>query len=227
MDDMAELFLRVGLGDADAVREMLRFRPELARARDGSGLSVLQFARYMGEETILDALLSAGPALDIFEAAALDRNAMVRALVSREPALTGARDAQGWSALHHAAAHDAVRAAADLLGSGWPVDANTGEGSATTPLHAAVIAGAVEACRLLLRSGADPNARRGGGETPLMLAGARGSREIVEMLVARNANCEWRDRRGRTAADYATEAGHLMLAARLRLGERVVDRGKG
>ena len=122
---------------------------------------------------------------------------------------------------------DASRAEAlsdALLAAGTPVDTVTGDGSSTTPLHTAVIHGAVDVCRLLLRSGADPNARRRGRETPLMLAGRHGSREVVEMLIARNANCEWRDGRGLIAADFAAEAGHVELAARLRLGERVVNR---
>jgi cytohesin len=226
MDDTAELFLRIGLGDAASVAEMLRFRPELARIHDHEGLSVLQFARYMGEESILESLIERGPPLDVHDAAALDRAPVVRKLVSSEPSLATLPNGDGWAALHVAARHDAARAVAALLAAGAPVDSVTADGTRRTPLHIAVERGSEEACRLLLRGGADPNARRQDGMTPLMLAGAGGHRAIAEMLIARNANTEWRDGQGRTAADHAAAAGHPGLAARLRLGERVVDHGK-
>jgi ankyrin repeat protein len=58
-----------------------------------------------------------------------------------------------------------------------------------------------------------------------MLAAASNLREVVEMLIARNADVESRDADGRAASDWAAAAGHLALAARLRVGERVVHRG--
>jgi ankyrin repeat protein len=226
MDDTAELFLRIGLGDAASVAEMLRYRPELARARDGSGLGVLQFARYMREDAILAMLIERGPALDVFEAAALDRSADIRTLVRRGPALITAPNSDGWSPLHVAARHDAANAASELLAAGASVDLLSADRARSTPLHVAVESGAEETCRLLLRGGADPNALRRGRETPLMLAAGTGGRAVAEMLIARNANTEWRDEQGRTAADHASAGGHLALAARLRLGERVIDREK-
>jgi ankyrin repeat protein len=226
VDDVAELFLRVGTGDVSAVARMLRFRPELARAEDAAGLNVMQFARYMREQAILSLLIDAGPPLDVFDAAALDRCDDLRALLELDPMAAQRRRPDGRTALHAAAANGCPDAARLLLDACAAVDVLTSDGTAITPLHAAVTNGSVEACRVLLRSGADPNARQRGGVTPLMLAAAANHREIVEMLIARNANVEWRDSAGQTAAGHAARAGHLELAARLRLGERVVDRQK-
>jgi ankyrin repeat protein len=224
MDDIEQLFLRVGIGDASLVAEMLRYRPELARAPDASGLSVLRFARYMREDRVLDLLIDAGPPLDVFEAAALDRAAQVRELLAQDASLALAYDADGSTPVHVAAASDAPAVIRALLDAGALVDTLSGDGQSRTPLHSGVAAGAPAACRELLRAGADPNARLADGATPLMAAAAGNRRELVEMLIARNANVEWRDHAGRTAADVAAAAGYVALAARLRVGEWVVDR---
>jgi ankyrin repeat protein len=205
---------------------MLRYRAELARARDASGLSIMQFARYMREDAILEFLVEKGTPLDIFEAASLDRLNRLRELIAGDASLAMAFGADALTALHAAASVDATGAIALLLAAGAHIEALTRDGRAMTPLHLAVAAGRAEACRLLLRSGADPNARPRDGSTPLMLAAAANSRELAEMLIARNANVEWRDDEGRSASDAAAAAGHAELAARLRLGERVVDRRK-
>lgn len=226
MDDIAELFLRVGQGDAVRAREIVRFRPELARACDAHGLSVLQFARYMGEQAIFDALIAAGPPLSIFEAASLDRVDRVSELLASDRGLHRIFDSDGQSPLHLAAAAAANGAIRVLLNAGAAVDLHAQTPERETALHVAARRRHADTCRLLLRSGADPNARRADGATPLMIAAAQNERELVEMLVARNANVEARDSAGRTAVDVAAAAGNPELAARLRLQERVIDRAK-
>jgi ankyrin repeat protein len=227
MDDISELFRKVGVGDAAGVATMLRYRPELARARDASSLSVLQFARYMGHDALLQQLIDAGPALDIFEAATIDREAAVRALLAADASLAGAYAADGFTALHLAAHFGSLGAMRALLEAGAGIEAVTRNFLANMPLHAAAAGGRIEACRLLLRHGADPNAKQHGGFTPLMAAAFHNSRELAEMLIARNANIEVRNDEGKTAADIATGVGNMELAARLRLGETVVERGSG
>lgn len=224
-DDIAELFRETGRGGIAAVQRMLHFRPQLARARDASGLSVLVFAQYMRQDAILELLLDSGPPLDIFEAAALDRDDVVSDLIVRDPSLETTHAAHGATALHDAAASGSVRAIPVLLAAGASIDAVSRDGRAATPLHAAAASGGVEACRLLLRAGADPNARRADGMSPLMIAAAANDRELAELLVARNANVDLRhEHDGATAADIAVRAGNLALAARLRLDARFIDR---
>jgi ankyrin repeat protein len=223
-DDIAEVFRKAGTGDGAGVAEILRFRPELARCRDAAGLSMLRFARYMRHDAVLRLLVDSGPPLDIFDAAAIDDGARIEALLRDDKSLAQASGDDGLAPLHVAAACGSEGVIALLLRARAGIESRTADGRDQTALHAAVGPRQAGAVRALLRLGADPNAARRGGETPLMMAAAANDREILEMLVAHNANVELRDAQGRTAADVAVAHGHRELAARLRLGERVVDR---
>jgi ankyrin repeat protein len=206
---------------------MLRFRPELARARAASSLSVLAFARYMDQPAILDLLIGAGAPLDIFEAASIDRADVVRNLLAADPALARAYSSDGFTALHLAAYFGATEAISALIQGGANIEARTTNFLDNMPLHAAAAGGRIEACRLLLRHGADPNARQHGKHTPLMTAAFANNRELAELLIARNADVDLKNDEGKTAADLAAGMGNMELAARLRLAERVVDRSTG
>ena len=223
-DDIAELFRHVGQGNAAAVAEMLRYRPELARAGDASSLSILQFARYMGQDSIFELLIETGPALDIFAAASIDRVDVVRELLARDRTLATAYSDDGFTALHFASHFGSTGAMSALLEGGANIEAVTCNFLTNMPLHAAAAGGRIEACRLLLRSGADPNAKQHGGFTALMTAAFQNNRALAELLIARNANVDLRNDEGKTAADVAAGLGNMELAARLRLGERIVDR---
>jgi ankyrin repeat protein len=205
---------------------MLRYRPELARARDSSSLSVLAFARYMERHDVLEMLLDAGPPIDIFDAAAIDRADIVREQLHQDPALAGAHSSDGFTALHFAAYFGCCEAIAALVEGGALLEARTRNFLENMPLHAAAAGGRIEAARLLLRYGADPNARQHGRHTPLMTAAFSNNRPLAELLIARNANVELRNAEGKTAAEIAAELGNMELAARLRLGERHVERGR-
>jgi ankyrin repeat protein len=224
IDDVPELFRKVGVGNAAAVAEMLRYRPELARCRNSNGLSVVRFARYMRQPEILKLLVEAGPPIGIFDGAAVDDAESVRAALSGDPALASAFDAAGRSALHIAAAHGAVSVIDVLAGAGASLDALSRDEQCEAPLHAAVERQETEAARSLLRLGCDPNARRRSGITPLMAAASQNSRELVELLIAANVNVDVKNEAGSTASDIAASRGHLELAARLRLGERYIER---
>lgn len=224
IDDVAEIFRQVGAGRSAAVSEILRYRPELSRGRDGNGLSIVRFAHYMGHPDILQQLISAGSPLDIFEAAAVDHSPSAETELRRQPDLAGAYDVSGRTALHIAAAYGSVSVIEVLAGAGASLDATSRDASSETPLHSAVTRHQIEALRALLRRGGDPNARRRDGATVLMIAAGQNHRDVTEMLVARNVDVDLRDGEGRTASDIAATLGHLELAARIRLGERYIDR---
>jgi ankyrin repeat protein len=224
-EDVAELFREVGSGKADAVAEIVKWRPELARARDDSTLSILQFARYMGHSQILDLLIAAGPPLDIFEASIIDREDDVRTLLASDSSLAAAFSTDGFTALHFAAYFGATGAMTALLEGGANIEAVTKNFLTNMPLHAAAAGGRIEAARLLLQGGADPNARQHGAYTPLMTASFVNNRELAELLIAFNADVGLQNEEGKTAADIAAGLGNMEIAARLRLEERHVERG--
>ncbi|HET6615216.1 MAG TPA: hypothetical protein VFH62_04970, partial [Dehalococcoidia bacterium] len=88
MEAIDELFAAVASGDAARVDALVAGDRSLARARNAATLSVLAFARYCGQRAILDALVAAGPPLDVFEAALIDDAARVREVVAADASLT-------------------------------------------------------------------------------------------------------------------------------------------
>jgi ankyrin repeat protein len=95
-------------------------------------------------------------------------------------------------------------------------DPNLATPAGTTPLMAAagvnwVVAqtyteskqAQLDAVRLCLELGADVNAANSMGLTPLLGAANRGSNEIIELLVARGARLDIRDKEGRTPLRWA------------------------
>jgi hypothetical protein len=88
----------------------------------------------------------------------------------------------------------------ELLRAG--ADANTANISGGTPLMTAVAFDDKSTAMLerLLDAGADIDAQGNGGETALMYAAKYGSKEALQILLARGANPAIRDNDGRTAA---------------------------
>lgn len=73
-----------------------------------------------------------------------------------------------------------------------------------------------EAIRVLVSGGANVNlADPKTGETPLMAAAARGNRATLDVVLDAGANRCMRDKKGRTASDYARAYHHLKVAALL------------
>lgn len=78
-----------------------------------------------------------------------------------------------------------------------------------TPLHLAAVLDEKDAAALFLSKGADPNAEDYDMQTPLH---ATVNREIAEMLVARGANVDVRDRSGFSPLHVAAADGYVSIA---------------
>ena len=215
MTSPAELFAAVESGDESRVRSLVAARPELASARDDSGLSVVLAARYRNQLGMVEALLAAGPELDVFEASAVGRTDRLSEILDHDPAAVDAIGVDGFRPLQLAAFFGQPDAARLLLERGAPVDAASANDAGLRALHSAVAGRHVEVVALLLEAGADPGPRQQGGWTPLMGAALHGDEAIVAALLAGGADVTARSHDGRDAAALAEEGGHPELAARL------------
>lgn len=181
------IFDAIKSGDLDAVRSELRDNPSSAAERTDQDVSAVRAALYAHRQDLADAVLEAGPELDMFDAAATGDVDRLTALLDGDPNLTGSWSADGFAPLHLAAFFgrgDAVRL---LLDRGADVAAVARNDMAVQALHSAVSSQHRDIVAALLVGGADPNARQQGGFTPLMAAEEHGDDELVRLLIDHGA----------------------------------------
>ena len=131
-----------------------------------------------------------------FEATKIGDVATLRAMLSRGMDVD-ATDANGWTALHHAASLNRVEVVAMLIDAGANVNAHDCDG--WTPLH--VAAWHNEAINLLLGAGAEVNAATRDGLTALHLAAEYELAGAVTNLVRVGADVDARDADSDTPRD--------------------------
>lgn len=120
----------------------------------------------------------------------------------------------GETPLHLAARFSRPTAARRLLEAG--ANPNQPDRAGRTPLHAAVAADAREVCQLLLRSRQTAvDARTEDGTTPLMLAARLAVEDLVEELIAAQADVGARDKWGKTALHWAAAVNNARAARSL------------
>ncbi len=216
MAHVDEVLEAVKAGNASRVKALLADDRSLASARDGAGVSAVLHARYRAQTEILELLLACRPNLDIFEAAALGREQVVRARLDEEPSRATAVSGDGFTALHLAAFFAQPEIVAVLLERGADPRAVAKNVSMVTPLHSAAAGRSVEVARLLLRHDVDVNARQQGGWTAIHAAALRGDTEFVRLLLARGASTHAVSDDGKTALELALEKGHTDVVDLLR-----------
>jgi len=138
----------------------------------------------------------ADDAADLFAAARLGDAQRVVELLTADPGLVHARDAEGATPLHYAAASHRAATVAVLLARDAEVNAADARGM--TPLHLAASAADVEVLRAVLAAGAGVNARNAQRETALHLAAQRMNAEALRILIEYGADVNAQDERGRT-----------------------------
>ena len=212
----ADLIDAVKADDAERVARLLAQDETLVTARDADGVSAIMLSRYRFARSVTDALLTADPELDAFEATALGFIDRLRERLEDDPSSVAAFSSDGFTALHYAGFFGKAEATHVLLEAGAPVDAYTRNAFANQPLHAAAAGRHHEVCRILLAAGADVNATQHGGYTPLHEAAQHGDVELAELFLSAGADPSIRQAEGQTAAETAEAAGHPDLAARIR-----------
>lgn len=110
-----------------------------------------------------------------------------------------ARDAQGWTPLHHAALFGEEKKARTLLARGANVQVEDRQGE--TPLFYACKIGSVPVARLLLSAGAEVDHRNHEHVTPLMWAVHFSNLSCIKLLLKAGADPDARDNAKQRAID--------------------------
>jgi ankyrin repeat protein len=208
-----DLVAAVKAGDAAAVRAAVEREPELASARDGNGLSLILLALFHHQREACDALLAAGPPLDVLEAASLGRADRLRELLAADPGAQSARSPEGFDPIGLAAFFGGPEAVAVLLEHGADPDGDVENPMRARPLHAAAAVGDAASVRLLLEAGARPDERQQGGFTPLHAAAHLDDAESARLLLEHGADPTLKHDEGKDAAALAGERVRALLGA--------------
>ncbi|OCB84736.1 ankyrin [Sanghuangporus baumii] len=172
-------------------------------------------------------------ALSIHNAARRNQLSLLRTLVEENEALVNAKDDDGRTALHCAAAssEDTLEVVTYLLEHGAEV--NSQDPSGWTPLHCAVSAGHEAVVKELIGAGANINERTGQGMTPLHYAASKNHIDIGKLLIEKGADYNARNNANQLPLHRAATTGstgfvHLLLhppegrpKPRLNTGDRV------
>jgi uncharacterized protein len=157
-------------------------------------MSELLEALYRGDRERVDELLTADPALDVFEAAALGRTDRLRELLDEDPSGANAFGADGFHPLGLACFFGQVDAARLLLERDADVNAlSRNDRIQTAAIHAAAASEAkdettrYELVKLTLEHGADPNLPQGGGFRAIDAARLNGDQRIEQLLLDHGA----------------------------------------
>lgn len=211
---MSQRFLNlIRNGESADVAALVEEDKSLVSCRDAQGVSALLWAVYSGQPVIRDFLLSRLQELDLFEASAVGDCGRLQTLLHHDATWVYQTSADGWSALHLAAAFGGPSAVSLLLEHGSHVHQVSRNPMHNQALHACIaLSRNLETIRLLIEHGADVNAAQAGGFTPLHQAAAAGARDIVLLLLHAGADSATLCDQGKTAADYAQDRGHSALA---------------
>ncbi len=150
-----ELFAAMHLGSESIVRQLVLRDSAVAHARDETGVSAILRCLYEWNLSMLEILLAADPALDVFEAAALGKLGRLEELLLCTPDLIRAWSPDGVTALHLACFYGQEDAVARLLEAGADPSARAHDEAGRTPLEEAARTGQENIVRLLLAHGTE------------------------------------------------------------------------
>jgi len=215
-----DVFVSAATGDVAAVRRALKKDAQLASARDGGGVTVLQCAAAsrMGRE---DELLEIAKLL--LEAGA-DPRATARSWdhdIDAAYLAIGAHNAGMLELLLSAGADatEALTSAAwtDAPGLGpialrYGADPSRATSGGKPLLNDLVRWGQIGAALWLLEQGADPNRTDAEGWTALHQAASRGNPRMIQAIVDAGGDPERKDRGGRTPSDVARRKAIFKVA---------------
>jgi RNA polymerase sigma factor (sigma-70 family) len=200
-------------GNVNRVQELLCRNRRLLTARDWLGNSALIMAVNSGQTAVAEMLFRAGVVPDVHEAAAIGDSARVADCLRGEPECLDSFSSEGFTPLGLAAHFGHLETTQLLLDRGADASIVSRNPLQLTPLHAALFGKRVETARLLIERGSNVNIGRGGagwpraGWTALHYVAGFGLIELIEILLAHEADLNARDEEGRTPLDVAVAEG--------------------
>jgi ankyrin repeat protein len=214
----AAFLAAVTAGELESVRTMLTADPGLLQARDGQGRSAYAVALLARQGSCAELLRERGYRPDVVEAALALDWALFETLAAETPGAVNQLHPVGGNAMVAAALGGAGSQAWQVMQFGGSSNLRAPDGftAVRAGLEYPDLATAELTVATLLGNGGDPNAAQAGGSSPLHAAAARGSVELVEMLIRKGAIVDARDEQGRTPLALAEERGHAATAERLR-----------
>lgn len=217
-DKRQKFFEAVKANDQTILQQLLARDASLINARNEANLSAVLLACYH-RHADLARELGGRKELDISEAAATGNTERVQQLIEQNPALANAVSPDGFPVLGYAAFFGHPATLALLLSKGADPNAQARNPMLVRPLHAALAypddRTALAMVERLLAAGADANVHQQGGWTPLHAAAARGSLELINLLLQHGADPSAPNNEGKTAFDLATEKGQNEAARTL------------
>lgn len=219
-DETARFQSAVRSGDTLTIENQLEKTPNLLYSRDQQGVSSFMLACLSGQPKAAEVLLSKGLVMDLHEAAASGKADRVAELLKIDLPSINARDIQGYTAMHRAAALGQGAVVWLLLSKGAQLDAKNPLAKNITPMHAALwnpdTTGATAAASPLLSNGVDPRAKLTDGRTPLHTTAEMGHVALSALLLRKGADPDVKDEQGNTSLQVALAHGHTEVASLLR-----------
>ena len=188
MPEQKAFFEAIRAGDLAAVKSLVGADASLASTRNGSGVSAVLTAVYMGRGEIRDFLIGSGASLDLAEAAAVGNLTRVREFIENDHAKAGSFSLDGFPVVALAAFLGHQEIVQYLAANGADINAAATNGSGYNALTGAVTSGHVAIVQWLLEHGANANYRYSAGYSPLLTAAANGRLDIAKLLLAHGAD---------------------------------------
>jgi ankyrin repeat protein len=214
---ITEFFDAIRAGDSGKVRTLLDADPEIASAKDASGVSAVLTSVYTGRQEIRDLLLQCGAVLEVHDAAAAGKLQKIKEFVEENPAFAKSYSPDGFPVVALACFFGHLDVARYLAEKGADLNAAATNGSGYNSLTASVAGGHTQIVAWLLENGVSTNYRYGPGYTPLLTAAANGRLEILKLLIAHGADLTAQTDDGKSARFLAEERKHSDVQAFLRI----------
>ncbi len=195
-------------GENEQLEKELKNNPSLSRVKTEQGISFLMYALYCRNPSAVKTLRKYIEELNLFEAAGLGEEAIVKQHLDKNPEWVNSFSADGFTALGLAAFFNNMEVVRILLNKGANPNIAANNSFKVAPLHSACASGNVEIAKLLLDAGAYVNSRQLEDVTPLHSAAHNGNIDLTTLLLKNGADVTAVTTTGQTPLSMGMEKNH-------------------